>query len=145
MTSTSERLAPATGRAPSAPFSGQATTLGGSSSARRSTLSSIRDTFGGCRKTCCAEMRTQFSLDGCVAVVTGGSGAIGSALAGALASAGAVVGVLARNTERIAATVDAVAAAGGEACALPADVLDQSALERARDTMLERYARIDVL
>jgi NAD(P)-dependent dehydrogenase (short-subunit alcohol dehydrogenase family) len=90
-------------------------------------------------------MARRLSLDGSVAVVTGGSGALGSALACALGSAGAVVGVLARNTDRVAATVESVAATGGEAVVLTADVLDRFQLERARDTLLERCGRIDVL
>ena len=52
-------------------------------------------------------------LDGRVAVVTGGSGALGSAMAAALASAGAVVAVMARSADRLAETVDAITAAGG--------------------------------
>ena len=84
-------------------------------------------------------------LDGCVAVVTGGSGALGSAMAAALASAGAVVAVMARSADRLAETVDAITAAGGTAQALPADVLDRPQLEEARDTLLDRYGRIDIL
>ena len=46
-------------------------------------------------------MVAHFSLDGSVAVVTGGSGALGSALVRGLASAGATVGVLARNPSTV--------------------------------------------
>jgi NAD(P)-dependent dehydrogenase (short-subunit alcohol dehydrogenase family) len=84
-------------------------------------------------------------LDGCVAVVTGGSGALGSAVASALGSAGAAVAVMARSADRLAETVDAVTAAGGEACAIPANVLDPQQLEQARETLLDRYGRIDIL
>jgi NAD(P)-dependent dehydrogenase (short-subunit alcohol dehydrogenase family) len=85
---------------------------------------------------------SQFDLTGRVAVVTGGSGAVGSALVRALAAAGAAVGVLARRADRVA---DTVAAVGANAFALSADVLDRSQLERARDEVLERHGRIDVL
>ena len=85
------------------------------------------------------------TLDGCVAVVTGGSGALGSAIASALASAGAAVAVIARTADRLAETVDAVTAAGGTAQALPADVLDRPQLEQAREALLARYGRIDIL
>jgi NAD(P)-dependent dehydrogenase (short-subunit alcohol dehydrogenase family) len=86
-----------------------------------------------------------FSLEGRVAVVTGGSGALGSGLAGALAGAGAVVGVLARSAERVEAAVAAISRSGGEALPLVADVLDRAQLERARDLLVGRYGRVDVL
>ncbi len=83
-----------------------------------------------------------FSLEGRVAVVTGGSGALGSAMAAALAEAGAAVGVLARDRARLDETVAQI---GGRAFGLEADVLDRAALERARDSVLEREGRLDVL
>ncbi len=85
------------------------------------------------------------TLDGRVAVVTGGSGALGSAVVSALAAAGAVVAVVARSADRVAETVDAVRAAGGTAHALPANVLDRPQLEQARETLRDRYGRIDIL
>jgi NAD(P)-dependent dehydrogenase (short-subunit alcohol dehydrogenase family) len=86
-----------------------------------------------------------FSLDGRVAVVTGGTGAIGSTFAAALAEAGAVVGVLARDGERVQATVAEIVSAGGEAFPLVADVLEPARLEAARDLVVERYGRVDLL
>jgi len=85
---------------------------------------------------------SQFDLTGRVAIVTGGTGALGSAFGHALAAAGAAVGVLARNADRVADTVSAV---GPNAFALSADVLDRPQLERARDEALDRHGRIDVL
>src|SRR3954454_21526964 len=90
-------------------------------------------------------MAAGVSLEGQVAVVTGGSGALGSALARGLAAAGASVGVLARSADAVDASVEAIGAAGGDAFALTADVLDRSALEGARDAVLERHGRLDIL
>jgi NAD(P)-dependent dehydrogenase (short-subunit alcohol dehydrogenase family) len=90
-------------------------------------------------------MTDLFGLDGRVAIVTGGTGALGSTLAGALAEAGAAVGVLARDQKRIDVTVADIAAAGGAAFPLPADVLDRRQLERARDLAVSRHGHIDVL
>jgi NAD(P)-dependent dehydrogenase (short-subunit alcohol dehydrogenase family) len=86
-----------------------------------------------------------FSLAGRVALITGGSGALGSATSEALAGAGASVGILARNADRVDAIVSQISAAGGDAFALSGDVLDRASLERAREIVLERHGRLDVL
>ena len=86
-----------------------------------------------------------FSLAGRVAVVTGGTGAIGSALAAGLAEAGARVVVLARSSDGVERVVQALEAAGHEALGSSADVLDAGALEAARDAILTRFGSIDVL
>jgi len=86
-----------------------------------------------------------FSLEGRVAVVTGGSGALGSRACLALAGAGAAVGVLARDANRIEAVVAEIGAAGGDAFAVPADVRDRAGLEQARELVLDHRGRLDVL
>lgn len=86
-----------------------------------------------------------FSLDGQVAIVTGGTGVLGGAMAQGLARAGARVGILGRRRERAEAVVAEIERAGGQALALPADVMDQAQLEAARETVLERWGRIDIL
>jgi NAD(P)-dependent dehydrogenase (short-subunit alcohol dehydrogenase family) len=86
-----------------------------------------------------------FSLDGQVAVVTGGTGVLGGAMAHGLARAGAKVGILGRRQERAEAVVAEIKAAGGQAMALPADVLDKQQLESVRSAVLDRWGRIDIL
>jgi NAD(P)-dependent dehydrogenase (short-subunit alcohol dehydrogenase family) len=86
-----------------------------------------------------------FSLDGQVAIVTGGTGVLGGAMARGLAQAGARVGVLGRRRAQAEQVVAAIEQAGGEALALPADVLQREQLEAARDAVLERWGRIDIL
>jgi NAD(P)-dependent dehydrogenase (short-subunit alcohol dehydrogenase family) len=78
-----------------------------------------------------------FSLTGRVAVVTGGTGAIGGAVARGLAEAGAQVVVVARG----AGTIEAAESLIGVA----ADVLDRASLEAARDTIVDRCGAIHVL
>ena len=74
-----------------------------------------------------------FSLEGQIAVVTGGTGVLGGAMGRGLARAGAKVGVLGRRRERAEAAVRAIEKDGGAALALPADVLDRGELEAARE------------
>lgn len=86
-----------------------------------------------------------FGLDDKVAVVTGGSGTLGREMAGALARAGARVAVLARSPGPLEAVTARIESQGGEAVALAADVLDRSSLERAREDLLAKFGRVDVL
>lgn len=86
-----------------------------------------------------------FDLRDKVAVITGGSGILCGAMAQALAARGVRVGILGRTPEKNRAMVDAIEAAGGHALGLVADVLRQSDLERARQTVLEQWGRIDIL
>jgi len=86
-----------------------------------------------------------FRLDGRVAVVTGGTGALGSAMARGLAAAGARVAVLARSADVVAERARELCADGGEGLGLAGDVLARDSLARARDRVLERWGRVDIL
>ena len=86
-----------------------------------------------------------FGLSGRVAVVTGGTGVLGGAMARGLARAGARVGVLGRRREQAEVVAAEIAAAGGEALALAADVLERGQLEAARDQVLAHWGRLDIL
>jgi NAD(P)-dependent dehydrogenase (short-subunit alcohol dehydrogenase family) len=67
-------------------------------------------------------------LDGCRALVSGGSGGIGLAAAAALAQAGAAVTVVARSVEATEAVAAAIRGAGGHADAVSLDVTDLPAV-----------------
>jgi NAD(P)-dependent dehydrogenase (short-subunit alcohol dehydrogenase family) len=86
-----------------------------------------------------------FSLNNKVAVVTGGTGVLGSTMAQGLAMAGARVGILGRRAEKAAEIAAAIEAQGGQAMPLKADVLDRTQLEAVRAAVIEQWGRVDIL
>src|SRR6266550_4543553 len=86
------------------------------------------------------------SLNGRVAIVTGGSRGIGRATVQLLAKLGANVVVNYANDEAAAAdTVAAVNAAGREALSFKADVATLADAERLLDATIERFKRVDII
>jgi NAD(P)-dependent dehydrogenase (short-subunit alcohol dehydrogenase family) len=86
-----------------------------------------------------------FSLDGRVAVVTGGYAVLGSSMADGLAAAGARVAILGRRREQAMDRVQQLRDRGHEALALVADAMDETALRRARAELVESWGRVDIL
>jgi NAD(P)-dependent dehydrogenase (short-subunit alcohol dehydrogenase family) len=86
-----------------------------------------------------------FDLTNKVAVITGGTGVLGSAIARGLAQAGAKVAILGRREELAKEIAQTIHDTGFEATALPADVLDIDSLKKARAKLLETYQRCDIL
>jgi NAD(P)-dependent dehydrogenase (short-subunit alcohol dehydrogenase family) len=86
-----------------------------------------------------------FSLEGRVALVPGGGGGIGSALAEALAGAGCRVAVAGRTGEPLQAAVDRVEAAGSEGLAITADMTRESDADQVVRETIERFGGIDIL
>ncbi|MFF6992064.1 SDR family oxidoreductase [Streptomyces sp. NPDC010273] len=86
-----------------------------------------------------------FSLDGRVAVVTGGSSGIGRAAAGALARAGARVVVVARRERELAATVDELTAEGCRAAWVSGDLGTRDGIRAAADAVVEVFGEPDIL
>lgn len=88
---------------------------------------------------------SETNLTGLVAVVTGASLGIGRATAIALAKAGAKVVVNYRShREQAEEVVQHIAAAGGEAFAIAADVADYDAIERLVAETVARFGRLDI-
>ncbi len=92
-----------------------------------------------------AHLLTGTPLSGRVAVVTGASSGIGEATAERLASLGAKVALLARRGERLDALEDRIRARGGEALALPTDVVDREAVLAAADRVERELGEVDLV
>lgn len=90
-------------------------------------------------------MAYTIDLSGKVAVVTGGSGYLGTALCRGLLQAGATVVVADRDAERAQASAKALANGGGRVVGLYADVLDTNAVAEAARTVLSIFGRADIL
>jgi NAD(P)-dependent dehydrogenase (short-subunit alcohol dehydrogenase family) len=85
-------------------------------------------------------------FSGRVAVVTGGSGVLGGAIARALGEAGAAVWLVGRSRPEAAeAAAQAIRESGGLAEAAQADVLDKEALLSLASRILAKHGRIDFL
>ena len=72
------------------------------------------------------------NLSGQVALVTGASQGLGRAIALALGANDAEVACIARNADKLAATVDAIREAGGTAEAFQGDVSSRESVEAVR-------------
>lgn len=81
-----------------------------------------------------------------VAVVTGASGALGKAIATALAAAGATVVVnYARNAGAAQELVESIKSAGGEALAVQADIATTEGAEALIKSTVDAYGKVDIL
>lgn len=86
-----------------------------------------------------------FSLEGKVAVVTGGTSGIGRALSLGLADAGADVIATARRKEQVDDTAKEIEARGRQTLRMASDVGDRSTLETVLAAVLERFSKVDIL
>ncbi len=92
-------------------------------------------------------MKPDFSdLKNKVCILTGGAGVLGKSMVEALASAGVKIAILDLNGEAAENLADKIAGDYGvEAIGLGANVLDKLSLHAAKETIIERFGRIDIL
>jgi NAD(P)-dependent dehydrogenase (short-subunit alcohol dehydrogenase family) len=88
-------------------------------------------------------MSTEASTD--VAVITGGGGGLGGAVAVELANRGVAVVLTGRTAASLDQTVAAVEAVGGRALAIPGDVRDEGHVEAVFDATAETFGPSSVL
>ncbi|MFL5797090.1 MAG: SDR family NAD(P)-dependent oxidoreductase [Actinomycetota bacterium] len=90
-------------------------------------------------------MTSPFSLEGRVALITGGSKGIGRAIALAFAGAGADVAIAARGVDELEAVAKEVDALDRRALAVPTDVADREAVARLVARTEDELGGLDIL
>ncbi len=90
-------------------------------------------------------MNKLFDIKGKVAVVTGGSGNLGGSISKYLAANGVKVAVIGRTQENVDLRLSKIEKAGGIGIGLVVDVLNIAELKIARETILNKWGRIDIL
>ncbi|MBL3656224.1 SDR family oxidoreductase [Fulvivirga sediminis] len=86
-----------------------------------------------------------FSIKDKVAVITGGSGVLGSNIAEGFAKAGAKMVIIGRTEHKVEEVVNKLKSLNTEVMGLTCDVLDNDALKKAADDILEKFGSIDIL
>ena len=86
-----------------------------------------------------------FSLQDKVAVITGGSGILGGAIARGFADSGASVVILGTNAVKSRQAAASLKAPEGRTAAFSCDVTNEEQLTGIRSSIIERYGRIDIL
>lgn len=91
-------------------------------------------------------LENTFGLKDKISVVIGGSGVLGGSVAEAMAKAGSrVVIVYNRSKEAAEERVKKISDLGSEAMAVQADACVKKDLERARDEIISRWGKVDIL
>lgn len=86
-----------------------------------------------------------FDLEGRVAIVPGGGGAIGSAIAQGLAGAGAAVALVGRSAEPLDRAAARIIESGGRALAISANATDPDEAQRSIDETMAELGRVDII
>jgi len=90
-------------------------------------------------------MNKLFDLNGKVALVVGGHGGIGKAIALGLADAGADIAVSSRNMDALKDVVKEIEAKNRKALAVTADITDEKQVNEMVDKLVKAFGHIDIL
>lgn len=90
-------------------------------------------------------MPNLFDLSGKVAIVTGGAGGIGQALALGLADAGADVVVASRDITKLKTVAEQIKTRGRKSLAISTDVTDENSVKALVENTLKTFPHIDIL
>lgn len=90
-------------------------------------------------------IKNLFCLKGKTAVITGGSGALGLAMAQGLAEYGANIVLLARTKSKLDEAVAAIEATGAKAMAVSCDTMVEADCERAVEETVKAFGSVDIL
>lgn len=86
-----------------------------------------------------------FNIQGKTAIITGGTGVLGSAMAHGLADVGVNTVILGRRKEAGDEIVKAIESKGQKALFIQADVLNEGELRAAKEKVLKTFGSIDIL
>lgn len=87
---------------------------------------------------------TLHKLSGKMALITGASRGIGSAVAREMAKEGAHVILLAKSSKGLEATDDAIRAEGGQATLMPVDLTQMDNINAIGQMIFDRFGRLDI-
>ncbi len=90
-------------------------------------------------------MNQLFNLKGKVAIVTGGAGSLGNAIAVGLAKQGADVVVCGRTASKLDQVAAEVVKTGSQALAVVCDVTDENSVAALVEKTLQKFSHIDIL
>ena len=90
-------------------------------------------------------VRSDFSFAGKVVLITGGSRGLGFAIARKIATEGGRVALLARDEDELARACQTLRKLGGDALAVPCDLLDRGQSLGAIETVVDHFGALDVL
>jgi len=86
-----------------------------------------------------------FDIHDLSAIINGGSGQLGRAMAHGLAMAGVRVAIVSLHTATSESVADAIRTKGGQAIGIACDVRDRTSLERTQEQITHTFGPVDIL